>query len=95
MKVFSPHLVSDQRLEGCQSVEKKWKLLQTIYTQGTARAVSCHFSQKYILICGDHVCVCMSRATAHMFGQMMSAKLPSMMFIVNSELILSDGHRKL
>ena len=32
--------------------------------------------QKY-LIPGDHVCVCMPRATAHMFGQMISLLLPS------------------
>ena len=55
MKVFFPQLVSDQRLEGYQIVEKR-ELLQTIYTQGFAHAISCHFSQKYVIIQGDHVC---------------------------------------
>ena len=46
----------------------KMKTAPTIYTQGDAHAVSCHFSQKYVLIRGG------SHATVHIFGQMVSAK---------------------
>ena len=42
---------------------------------------------------GGHVCACTPRASAHTFGQMIYTKYD--VYIVNSELILSDGHRKL
>ena len=74
-KLFYPQLVSDQRLEGCQIIEKdncsKLSTLRVLHTLFPAI-----FSQKCVLILGgSRVCLhCMPHVTAHIFGQMISAK---------------------
>ena len=76
MRVFCPQLVTEQRLEGCQIVEKEnCSKLSTFRVLHTLFSAIFH-KLKYDLIQGDHLCerACMQHATAYAFGQNISAK---------------------